>query len=122
MSSESTWVSWIIQCDVKVSNRDQLLVLAEEMASNFLKNESGTVNFEWSVNSDFSQLHLHERYEESTTAIAHIQKFGDIYAQKFLALASIKSVTVYGNPSNKLLETLSGMSPNIFTPFAGFTR
>lgn len=62
MSASQSWVSWVIQCEVQASNRDKLVSLSEEMSSDFLANEPGTLNFEWSVDSAFGELHLHERY------------------------------------------------------------
>ena len=76
MSSAQTWVSWVIKCDIHSSHRDELLALAQEMSSDFQANEINTLNFEWSVNAEFTQLHLHERYGDSQTALGHIQTFG----------------------------------------------
>ncbi len=122
MSASQSWVSWVIQCEVQASNRDKLVSLSEEMSSDFLANEPGTLNFEWSVDSAFGELHLHERYADSPTALGHIQTFGSKYAERFLAAATIKSVTVYGFPSKDLLDALSAMSPKILESFSGFTR
>jgi len=122
MSTSATWVSWVIQCQVSSDKKADLLTLAEEMSKNFSANEPGTLNFEWSVDASFSELHLHERYADSTTALGHIQTFGSSYAERFLALASIQSVTVYGFPSEELLSALSAMSPKILQSVSGFTR
>lgn len=122
MSDSQTWVSWLIQCEVQSSNREALQALAEEMSSDFLSNEPGTLNFEWSVDPSFSEMHLHERYADSSTALGHIQTFGSKYAERFLAIAAIKSVTVYGFPSSDLLGALNAMSPKILQSFSGFTR
>ena len=122
MSSAQTWVSWVIKCDIQSSHRDELLALAQEMSSDFQANEINTLNFEWSVNVEFTQLHLHERYGDSQTALGHIQTFGSKYAERFVANAAIKSVTVYGFPTKELLDALAGMSPEILESFSGFTR
>ncbi|MAR05699.1 MAG: hypothetical protein CL862_01155 [Cyanobium sp. NAT70] len=115
-------MSWIIQCDIQPDRHDPLLALASEMTSDFQAAEADTLNFEWFVNAERTQLHLHERYANSDTAAGHIQTFGSRYAERFLSLATIKSVTVYGYPTPELKDTLAGMSPLILESFSGFTR
>ncbi len=120
--STKTWVSWIIECTAKTEASEAILTLADAMSLDFMESEPNTLNFEWS-HCELQNLYLiHERYANSDSAQKHIEKFGSVYASKFLELLEIKKVTVFGFPSESLKETLNGMNPNTTIFTSGFNR
>lgn len=117
-----TWASWIITCKCSVSDFDQVVALAGEMAAYFESNEPNTTHFEWSVNADHDCVHIHERYADSAQALAHMSAFGDRFGGRFMGLLQPQSVVVYGFPNAELSEALKGLSPQTLSTFAGFAR
>ena len=120
--STKTWVSWIIECTAKTEAAEAILTLADAMSLDFMESEPNTLNFEWSYCEQQNLYLIHERYANSDSAQKHIEKFGSVYASKFLELLEIKKVTVFGFPSESLKETLNGMNPKTTAFISGFNR
>lgn len=120
--TKPTWVAWNIEAECNPTNHQAISDLAAEMSSYFHSNESGTTHFEWSTAADRSKVVLHERYADSEAALSHIMAFGERFAERFMALVVLKRVVVSGYPTPALQETLAGMSPEVLTTFAGFSR
>lgn len=119
---KSDWAAWIIEAKYEPSNEVAIEAMAKEMTGYFLSNEPQMTHFEWSVNSERGHLILHERYATSQAGLAHIKAFSDKFAEQFSALVAPQRVVVFGNPSQELLDVLSGMSPEILRYLAGFSR
>lgn len=117
-----TWVAWIIEAECDPANHQAIADLAAEMSHHFHSNESRTTHFEWSTSADHAKVVLHERYADSEAALSHIASFGERFAERFMALVAPKRVLVSGYPSATLQDTLAGMSPEMLTTFAGFSR
>jgi len=122
MNSSGQWVAWIIEASVKPENLDSISSLMNEMSLDFMENERQTQNFEWSVDSTQTLLHLHERYEDSATALGHVKSFRSKYGERFKSLISPFRVVVYGHPSELLSNELQPLRPVILNCLGGFTR
>jgi len=122
MNSSGQWVSWIIEASVKPENLDSISSLMSEMSHDFMENERQTLNFEWSIDSSQTLLHLHERYEDSATALGHFNSFRSKYGERFMALISPFRVVVYGHPSESLSNELQSLRPIVLNCLGGFTR
>ena len=122
MNSSDQWVSWIIEASVKPESLESISSLMNEMSEDFLANEPNTLNFEWSIDSTSTLLHLHERYGNSDTAINHMKTFGAKYGERFMSLISPQRVVVYGHPSESLSNDLQALSPVRLSHLGGFTR
>ena len=93
-----------------------------EMSQDFMENEDQTLNFEWSIDSTQTLLHLHERYEDSSTALGHVKNFRSKYGERFISLISPMRVVVYGHPSETLSNELKPLRPVVLSHLGGFTR
>jgi quinol monooxygenase YgiN len=122
MNSSGQWVSWIIEASVKPENLDSISSLMNEMSHDFMENECQTLNFEWSIDSTQTLLHLHERYEDSATALGHVKRFRSKYGDRFISLISPLRVVVYGHPSEPLSKELQPLRPVVLDCLGGFTR
>jgi quinol monooxygenase YgiN len=122
MNSSGQWVSWIIEASIMPENLDSILILVNEMSHDFMENEPQTVNFEWSIDSTQTLLHLHERYEDSATALGHVKSFRSNYGDRFISLITPLRVVVYGHPSEPLSNELQPLSPVVLNCLGGFTR
>ena len=118
----STWASWTITCECQPSDFEKIGELAAEMTDFFLANEPLTTHFEWSANADRNQIHIHERYADSSQAMSHMAAFGEQFGARFMALLKPVSVVAYGYPSSELRTALEGLSPTFMENFSGFQR
>ena len=122
ISNSSTWVSWIITCSCKPDSFDKISALSKKMSEHFESNEPDTLNFELSVNAAHDEIHVHERYSNSTQALAHMKTFGDMFGSEFMSLLTPVKVVAYGFPTQELSTALEALSPVKMNTFQGFTR
>ena len=122
MNSSGQWVSWIIEASVKPEDLGSISSLMNEMSRDFMDNERQTLNFEWSIDSTQTLLHLHERYEDSATALGHVKSVRSKYGERFISLISPLRVVVYGHPSEPLSKELQLLRPVVLKCLGGFTR
>ena len=122
MNSSGQWVSWIIEASIKPENLGSISSLMNEMSNDFMENEHQTLNFEWSIDSTQTLLHVHERYEDSVTALGHVKSFRSKYGERFTSLISPFRVVVYGHPSEPLSNELQALRPVVLNCLGGFTR
>ena len=68
--------------------------------------DKGTLQYDWFYNEEISEFIVLERYIDSDAALEHIANTSGLVGG-LLALSEI-SLEVYGNPSQKLINTLEG--------------
>lgn len=117
-----TWVSWLITCACKPSDAAAIVDLAKEMTDYVFTNEPTTTHFEWSITNDKTCIYLHERYADSSQAMAHIAAFGERFGSRFMNLLKPSAVVVFGHPNRDLKKQLEGLSPQFTEIVAGFQR
>jgi hypothetical protein len=76
--------------------------------------------FEWFI--DGQDIHIYERYQDSAAALAHVQRFVENFASRFLSLCTPTRMSVYGEPSDELKAAISGFNPSYLGPLAGYAR
>lgn len=118
----SEQVYWVVKAAIRTGQYDTLLDLMKEMVATCEANEPATLNYEWSVSADKATLHIFERYETSAAVVAHLKWFGAEWAERFVAAAEPKSLTVYGAPDASAKKALDRLGAAYFTPIGGFSR
>lgn len=83
--------------------------------------EPETLIYEYSVNSDHTVVHILERYHPDGV-VSHIEETFAPYAERFLSMARITGLTVYGEPSAEIRKRLDGFGAVYMNPVAGFSR
>jgi quinol monooxygenase YgiN len=83
--------------------------------------EADTTIYEYVVNNDRTEVHIVERYQ-TRGLLPHVEQTFSPFAQRFLALARIEKLFVYGDTTPEIRATLDGFGAEYFTPFAGFSR
>lgn len=83
--------------------------------------EPGTLGYEYSVNADRSAVHIVERYRTSAI-LGHLEETFAPFAERFLELATIQGLYVYGPATPEIRAKLDGFGAVYLTPFDGFTR
>lgn len=96
---------------------EALVALIVEAASD----EPDTLTYEYVVNPGHTEVHIVERYRMAGV-LPHVNETFAPFAQKFLSLAKIEKVFVYGEPTPEIRAKLDGFGATYFTPFKGFTR
>ena len=64
-------------------------------------------------------MHIYERYVDSAAAVSHVQRFVANFAERFLSLCTPTRMSVYGEPSDELKETIAGFNPRYSRPGRG---
>jgi quinol monooxygenase YgiN len=114
-------ISWNLRATVKDGSLEDFRVLMEEMVESTL-NESGTLMYEWFLGEDGSSCHIYERYSDSDAVMTHVGTFGANFAERFLALAEVTELSVYGDPSDEVRAALAGMGASFLGTLGGFSR
>lgn len=115
-------VYWVLELAVQPGRLDKFRVLMQDMVAAARNNEPGTLNYEWNISGDGSVCHIYVRYEDPAAVMLHMAAFGTKFTERFMALARIIRMVVYGTPSAEVKAALSPYGPVYFAPFGGFKR
>jgi len=116
----STAISWVFEAAIKPDGVDDYRALAQEISADNEATEPNQEIFEWFI--DDHDVHIYERYTDSAAAVSHVQRFVANYAERFLSLCTPTRMSVYGEPSNELKETIAGFNPRYLGTLAGHAR
>lgn len=83
--------------------------------------EAGTLLYIYSVSDDQKTAHIIERYQ-ADTVIDHVEQTFSQFAEEFLSLVDVTSLTVHGKPDAALRAKLDPFGAVYMTPFDGFAR
>jgi quinol monooxygenase YgiN len=115
-------IFWIVDGMIKQGAGDDLKSLIDEMISSTEANEPGTVAYEWYMDAGKTRCHIFERYRDSQAAMIHLRTFDQMFAARLGRLLQIERVTLFGNASQEMLNTLGHEGTLALLPLAGFTR
>lgn len=85
------------------------------------RHEPDTLTYEYVVNEDHTQIHIIERYLMAGV-LPHVEETFAPYAEKFLSLARIEKLFVYGDPTPAIRAKLDGFGAIYFTQLNGFSK
>jgi len=85
------------------------------------REEPGTLAYEYSANTDRTAVHIVERYR-TPDLLGHVNGTFAPFAERFLKLATIERLYVYGTTTPEIRATLDGFGAVYMTSFDGFTR
>ncbi len=111
-----TAISWVFEAAIKPDGVDDYRALGREITADNEAAEPGQMIFEWFI--DDHDVHIYERYVDSAAAVSHVQRFVANFAERFLSLCTPTRMSVYGEPSDELKETIAGFNP-LFRPGRG---
>ena len=114
-------VCWVLELAVEPGRREDFSALMRDMVA-AAGCERGTLNYEWSISSDGTVCHVYVRYLDSAAVMTHMRGFGDRFSSRFLALAKITRMTVYGAPSAEVMHALAPYGATYLAPYGGFRR
>ena len=118
MSSD---VFWLYEVAVRPGEGDAFRELMAELVL-FASAESGTLTYQWSIDTDETVAHVYERYADSTSTLKHLAAFREKFAQRFVAAVDPTRLVLYGPPDDEVKQALARLRPLFMTPLAGFDR
>lgn len=85
------------------------------------RGEPGALNYEWSIAEDNRTFHIYERYADSEATKFHRANVGEMLKELY-AVTTLKSLTLYGNPSDELKQLFAARHPLVMVPHDGFSK
>jgi quinol monooxygenase YgiN len=102
------------------SNFEPFRTLIEQIVE-ATSGEPDTTIYEYVTNADHTVVHIIERYR-TQGLLPHVEQTFAPFAERFLALATIDKLYVYGETTPEIRAKLDGFGAEYLTPFAGFSR
>ena len=115
----SKGILYLVELQVSEGKEEALRELAQEMVESTAK-EPGTLNYHWALNDNI--CHTIEHYESNEATFNHLTTFNEKFADKFMALGTVTSCTVYGEPNEAVKTILDGFGSKYMTTVATFSR
>lgn len=114
-------VSWWVELAVRPSDLARFRTLTRRMVE-AAECEPGALIYERFTDEASGRVLVHERYESSEAARAHLQAFKGQLASEFAQLATRRHFVVLGSPDAELRSVLAHFDPSYASPIAGFFR
>jgi len=115
-------VYWILEVEIKPDQTDNFKAVAAEMVEATKQDEPGALNYEWSLSPNGKTCHILERYEDSAATMVHMQNFGRKFAKRLMEVCTPTKCTLYGSPSDDVVQALAPMAPIQMSSVSGFSR
>ncbi len=110
----------LYHCSIKPEDFDAFKTLVAEIVE-VTRKEPDTLTYEFVVRADHAEVHIIESYRPRGLLPHTLETFGP-FAERFLKLAKIERLYVYGETTPEIREVLDGFGAIYLTPFAGFSR
>lgn len=91
--------------------------IAEECHSIVKVKDKDTLQYDWYFDESQTECVLRETYPDSDALLAHLGNIGKL-GGKLVALGNF-SAEIYGQPSEELLQAISGLNIKVYTFFQG---
>jgi quinol monooxygenase YgiN len=112
-------VSWFVELAVKPGQLANFESMTGEMVAS-ARDEVGVLTYQRFVSNDQQSVIVYERYTDSGSAVAHLQKFVAIFGKRYASVVDRKNFMVFGNPSGELGALLDSYGPRYFGSFGPF--
>lgn len=115
-------VSWLLELNINPEQAGDFDGLLQDMVATTKSNETGALDYQWSVSADGKTCHLLERYADSAATLAHLAIFQERFMERFLTVLAPTRFVVYGSPSQEVRDALTPFNPSYMEPAGGFSR
>lgn len=112
-------VSWWVELAVRTGCLDDFETLTGEMVA-ATRLENGVLAYQRFIGDDLQTIHVHERYESSEAAAAHLRNFAAMFGERYAGLVERRSFVVFGEPSHELRALLDRYGATYCRPFGSF--
>lgn len=114
-----------IQVSAKIKIPRGKIIEFKEAAADYInqvkEKDTGTLQADWFLSSDGTECEIREAYEDSEAVLNHQSNLRDLIITIFGKFGAPYEVTIYGNPSTKVLETArtGGLDVKLFSLLTG---
>ncbi len=115
----SMQVSWWVEVAVRPNCLEAFEALTGEMVA-ATRDEQGVLAYQRFIGDDQRTVYVHERYEHSDAAVAHLVKFAAIFRERYGRLVERKRFLVFGDPCAELRALLDTYGATYHRPFGSF--
>jgi hypothetical protein len=115
-----TYITNVFHMTVEPEALDEFKALIAQIIA-LADKEPGTLIYEYSLGEDGRSVHIVERYL-TEGVLPHIEETFGPFAERFLKLATIQALYVYGEPPADLKAKLASFGAVFMAPLAGFAR
>ena len=112
-------ICWHVELLIKPGQLESFRALTGEMVE-LTRRERGVLSYQRFISEDGKTVHVFERYENSTAALAHLRTFAKEFAERFQKLVERKSFVVFGDPTAELKAALDRYGATYAKPFGNF--
>jgi len=118
--NDTKQVYWIVAGEINPGQEATFRTICARLIE-LTQTEPGALNYEWSIAGDNRTFHIYERYADSEAAKFHRANVGEMLKQLY-TVTTLKSLTLYGNPSDELKQLFAARHPLVMVPHNGFSR
>ena len=112
-------ISWWVELAVRPGCLDAFAALTGEMVAS-THAECGVLAYQRFISDDQQTVHVHERYENSDAAMAHLVRFAAEFGDRYGSLVERKRFVVLGEPSDALHTLLDAYGACYNRPLGSF--
>lgn len=112
-------VSWWVELAVRSGRLDDFKKITGEMV-NATRAERGVIAYQRFISDDQRTIYVHERYEDSNAAVAHLLTFAATFGERYASMVERKRFVVFGDPSDELRTILDRYGAICHRPFGRF--
>jgi quinol monooxygenase YgiN len=112
-------ISWWVELIVRPGCLDVFEALTGEMVAS-TRAESGVLAYQRFISEDRQIVYVHECYENSDAAAAHLVKFAATFGERYGRLVTRNRFVVFGDPNEALRTLLDRYGATYHRPFGAF--
>ena len=112
-------ISWWVELSVRPGCLDEFEMLTGEMVA-ATRAETGVLAYQRFIGEDRETVYVHERYENSDAAMAHLVKFAATFGERYGSLVTRRRFVVLGDPSDALRTLLDRYGATYYRSFGAF--
>jgi quinol monooxygenase YgiN len=118
--TKSEEVYWVLMLKIHAGQEAEFRKTSAKLIAS-TEQESGCLNYEWSLSEDGATCHIYERYVDSAAVKIHRERNGAMVGE-LMKSATALSFTLYGSPSDEVKQLMAGRNPILMKPLGGFGR
>ena len=118
--TQSEEVYWLFTLKIRPGEEGLFRMVSAKLIAS-TEQETGCLNYEWSLTPDGGTCHIYERYVDSAAVKIHRQRNGEMVGELMKAATPV-SFALYGAPDDEVKTMLAGRNPLFMAPLGGFAR